>query len=75
MIKILLEIMKIVATIGFLWQKVFKNSHLYIYSGLYFLLFLRKFPTYTLIQSYTFISFQKKIPPILLFGTVVYSEL
>ena len=62
MIKILLEFMKIFAIIGFLWQKVFKNSHLCVYSGLYFYYFLRKFPTYTFIQSYTFISFPKKNP-------------
>ena len=52
-----------------------KKSHLFVYSGLYFYSFLKKNPTYTFIQSYTFISFPKKIPPILLFGTVVYSEL
>ena len=35
-IKILLDIMNIVSPIGVLWQKVFKNSHLYVYSGLYY---------------------------------------
>ena len=46
-----------------------KNSHLYVYQ------FSRNFPTYTFIQSYIYISFSENVPPILLFGIVVYSEL
>ena len=60
MIKILLEFIKIVDNIGLLWQKVLKNSHLYVYSGLYSYYFWENFPPILLFSPICLLAFQKK---------------
>ena len=48
-----------------------KISYLYFYSVLYVYQFSQKNPTYTFIQTYTFVNFQQKVPPIGLFPPIL----